>query len=127
METLRKKISGSIEGEASQKDITGAKGTPPISKAAITGITPQEQKGLNAPTMVAKNIDITGFFVKAILIYLAAPDNFTATAKGIVTIKYGQICQRLFRIKFTILKICSNILYIPLIVFRKYTIKQFVS
>ena len=42
METLKKKISGSIEGEASQNDITGAIGTLPISKAAIIGITPQE-------------------------------------------------------------------------------------
>ena len=87
VETLKKKISGSIEGEASQNDITGAIGTLPISKAVIIGITPQEQKGLNAPTMVAKNIEIIGFFVKTILIYLAASDNFTTTAKGIVIIK----------------------------------------
>ena len=37
--------------------------------------------------MVAKNIEIIGFFVKTILIYLAASDNFTTTAKGIVIIK----------------------------------------
>jgi hypothetical protein len=39
--TLRKKASGSIEGEAIQKDMTGARGTPPMSKAATTGTTPQ--------------------------------------------------------------------------------------
>jgi len=65
-------------------------------------MTPQEQKGLNAPTMVANKMEITGFFVKAILIYLAAPDNFTATARGIVIIRNGQICHKLFRIKLTI-------------------------
>ena len=54
--TLRKNISGSIEGEAIQNDITGASGTPPINRAAMTGITPQEQKGLKAPTAVARKI-----------------------------------------------------------------------
>ena len=51
--TLSTKISGSMEGEASQKDITGARGTPLTSRAVMMGMTPQEQKGLRAPTKVA--------------------------------------------------------------------------
>jgi hypothetical protein len=58
--TLKKNISGSIEGEANQKDMTGASGTPPMSSAAITGMTPHEQNGLNAPTAVARKIAMTG-------------------------------------------------------------------
>jgi len=81
--TLKKNISGSIEGEAIQKDMTGASGTPPINKEAITGITPQEQNGLNAPTMVASKIEIKGFLPIDRVINLAAPVNFTATASGI--------------------------------------------
>ena len=71
---LRKKISGSIEGEASQKDITGANGTPPIRSDVITGITPQEQNGLNAPTIVASRIAISGFAENALLMKREAPD-----------------------------------------------------
>jgi hypothetical protein len=55
--TLRKKISGSIEGEAIQKDITAPSGTPAMSREVMTGITLQEQKGLNAPMIVPSNMD----------------------------------------------------------------------
>jgi hypothetical protein len=58
--TLRKNASGSIDGEAIQKDITGANGTPPINSAAITGMTPHEQNGLKAPTAVASKMDTIG-------------------------------------------------------------------
>jgi hypothetical protein len=84
-ELLRKKISGSIDGDAIQKDITGASGTPPIKSELITGITPHEQNGLNAPTIVASNTDSSGFLPKAFLINFEAPERFTATASGIVT------------------------------------------
>ncbi len=87
VETLRKKISGSMDGEASQKDITGAIGTPLISKADMIGITPQEQKGLKAPTSVAAKIAMTGLPVRALFMYLDAPDSFTPTAMGIVMSK----------------------------------------
>jgi hypothetical protein len=50
-----------MDGDAIQKDMTGAMGTPPINKAAITGITPQEQNGLMAPKAVARIIDTSGF------------------------------------------------------------------
>ena len=83
--TLKKKISGSMEGDAIQKDMTGAKGTPLINSAAMIGITPQEQKGLKAPTTVARRIAAIGPASKARFIYLEAPDIFTATARGIVT------------------------------------------
>ena len=70
---LNKNISGSIEGEAIQNDITGANGTPPISKDVITGITPHEQNGLKAPTIVARRIEITGLLFNALLMNFAAP------------------------------------------------------
>jgi hypothetical protein len=95
MLTVRKKISGSIEGDATQKDITGAKGTPPMSSAATTGMTEQEHKGLNAPTKVARKIAVIGRAVKARLMNLAAPDIFTATAMGIVISRYGQVWMKL--------------------------------
>ena len=84
--TLKKKISGSIEGEAIQKDITGAKGTPPISRLAIRGITPQEQNGLNAPTNVANSIDRNTFLFNAFEMYFDTPDTLTITDIGIVII-----------------------------------------
>ncbi len=64
-DTLRKNISGSIEGDASQKDITGAMGTPLISRAEIIGITPHEQNGLIAPTSVASKMAISGLALNA--------------------------------------------------------------
>jgi hypothetical protein len=78
-------ISGSIDGEAIQNDITGPRGTPPISNEVITGITPQEQKGLKAPTMVASRMDTMGFLLRALLMYFEAPDKLITTARGIVT------------------------------------------
>jgi hypothetical protein len=89
--TLKKKISGSIDGDAIQKAITGGSGTPPINKAAMTGITPHEQKGLKAPTRVASNIAVIGPASKARFMCLEAPDIFTATAIGIVNARYGQM------------------------------------
>jgi hypothetical protein len=83
-ELLRKKISGSIDGEAIQNDITGAMGTPPINRELITGITPQEQNGLNAPIMVANKTDINGDLANAFFIYFEAPEIFTITARGMV-------------------------------------------
>jgi hypothetical protein len=74
-----------MEGEEIQNAITGPSGTPPISREAITGITPQEQKGLKAPTSVARKMETTGFLFKALLIYPDAPDRLIITARGIVT------------------------------------------
>ncbi len=49
-----------MDGEAIQRDITGARGTPLISRLAITGMTAHEQKGLNAPTTVASKMAVMG-------------------------------------------------------------------
>ena len=49
-----------MEGDAIQNDITGARGTPLISREAMTGITPQEQKGLKSPTTVASTMAVIG-------------------------------------------------------------------
>ena len=82
---LRKNISGSIDGDAIQKDMTGARGTPPINKEAITGITPQEQNGLMPPNKVARSIDTSRFLLNTLLISFETLLSFTATASGIVT------------------------------------------
>jgi len=93
--TVKKKISGSMDGDANQKDITGARGTPPINIAATTGLTLHEQSGLKAPTAVARRMAIIGRAVKARLMCFAAPDIFTATAIGMVINKYGQMWIKL--------------------------------
>ena len=58
---VRKNIEGSINGEESQKAITGAKGTPMLKRAAINGITPQEQNGESPPINAAKKIISVSF------------------------------------------------------------------
>jgi hypothetical protein len=88
--TLRKNISGSIEGDAIQNDITGANGTPLVSNVKITGMTPQEQNGLNAPTSVASRIARYGRAWRAFLICPAMPDMLMITDSKIVASKYGQ-------------------------------------
>ena len=88
---LKKKISGSMEGEAIQNDITGASGTPLINKEAITGITPQEQKGLMAPIRVANTMEIQGLLLKMLPMYFDKLENCMPTASGIVISKYGQM------------------------------------
>ena len=70
---LKKNISGSIEGEAIQKDITGAIGTPPISKEVMIGITPHDQNGLKAPTIVARRMETNGLLLNIFFIDFAAP------------------------------------------------------
>ena len=61
-------ISGSMIGEAIQKAITGASGTPAPSMAAMRGITPQEQKGESAPTKAAIMVALTGLPVNTLAI-----------------------------------------------------------
>jgi hypothetical protein len=100
--TLKKKTSGSIDGEAIQKAITGGSGTPPNRRAATMGITEQEQKGLKAPTAVARKIARIGLARRAFSIHRAAPERFTATATGIVISKKGQIWRKAPTTKSTI-------------------------
>jgi hypothetical protein len=108
-ELLKKKISGSIDGDAIQKDITGARGTPPIRSELMTGITPQEQKGLKAPMHVARKTETRGFFPNALVMYLDAPERFIITESGIVTSRYGQMWRNDFTMKSEILIICSMV------------------
>ena len=44
-------MEGSINGALTQKAITGPRGTPLASIAAISGIRPHEHKGIVAPTI----------------------------------------------------------------------------
>jgi hypothetical protein len=99
-----------MEGEASQKDMTGARGTPPASNDQIIGITPQEQKGLKAPTMIATNIETTGRPLNACPIFFDAPETCTATANGMVIIKYGQIWSKPVITVLKIIWICCIII-----------------
>jgi hypothetical protein len=120
VDTLRKNISGSMEGEASQKDMTGARGTPPTSIAQITGITPQEQKGLKAPMAVAARIAMSGRASNTRPILSEIPDILTATAMGIVISRYGHMWRNAVHMKWAILCRCVNISGTPY--YRNYTI-----
>ena len=62
-----------MTGEASQKAMTAERGTPIARSAAISGITPQEQKGDSAPASAASPIMRSGEPVKARAIRLSAP------------------------------------------------------
>lgn len=84
IDTLRKNISGSIEGEATQKAKTGDNGTPPMSRVEITGITPHEQNGLKAPTIVANRIDNQCDLVMMESKCFEKSLRFTHTANGMV-------------------------------------------
>jgi len=96
-----------MDGEANQNDMTGARGTPPIRSEEITGITPQEQNGLNAPTKVARRIEAMGFLENALVMNLAAPVIFTATARGMEINIYGHMCRIESRKKRAISFNCS--------------------
>ena len=49
-------IAGSIKGEASQNAMTADKGAPTASKAAMKGMTSQEQNGESPPSSAAMPI-----------------------------------------------------------------------
>ena len=73
---VRINISGSIIGDETQNAMTGARGTPLASIAAINGITPQGQDGDSAPAKDAAKIVITGLPEKARAISPSAPVAF---------------------------------------------------
>jgi len=73
-----------MEGEAIQNDMTGARGTPPSSREAMTGITPQEQKGLKAPSTVARKMDIIGFPLRLRCMIFETLLSLMITARGMV-------------------------------------------
>ncbi len=60
-------------GDAIQKAMTGASGTPAPSIAAINGITPQEQKGETEPTRAASKVARNGCPLNARAIRVSAP------------------------------------------------------
>ena len=66
-------ISGSMIGDASQKAMTGASGTPARSIAAMRGMTPHEQNGDRAPTTAARTTVRPGLPEKARAIRRSAP------------------------------------------------------
>ena len=61
-------------GEESQKAMTAGSGTPMASRAAIKGITPQEQKGESAPISAAAGIMKTSRPLKAFAISRSEPE-----------------------------------------------------
>jgi hypothetical protein len=91
--TLNVNISGSIEGEAIQKDMIGARGTPLKSKPAMIGTTVQEQNGLNAPTRVATRIATPTLAENACLITLSSFRTRMNTLRIILIRNQGQTCQ----------------------------------
>ena len=63
-----------MTGEASQKAMTADNGTPMARRAAMSGITPQEQKGDSPPIAAANAIINSGDPVNAAAIRLSAPE-----------------------------------------------------
>jgi hypothetical protein len=78
-------------GEASQKAITADKGTPIASSAAISGITPQEQKGEMPPASAPNPIIRSGAPVKARAIRLSAPVALAQAAMAIDRTRKGAV------------------------------------
>jgi hypothetical protein len=78
---LRKRISGSIDGEASQKDMTGASGTPPVRRAAMTG-----------------------FLLRTLSILFEAPERFNRTARGTERARKGRMWRKARTMKSRIQK-----------------------
>jgi hypothetical protein len=69
-----KNMTGSIKGEASQNAITALSGMPSASRAAMKGITSQEQNGDSPPSRAAKTIIRSSLPTKALAIIVSAPD-----------------------------------------------------
>jgi hypothetical protein len=121
---LNRSISGSIEGEASQNDMTGASGTPDVSRAAITGITPHEQNGLTAPISVASNTATTGFAPSLVRMAVDAPERLRATDSGTEITKNGARCRNAFptnrRIAIASFITIDNSIWVSFIVKLRY-------
>ena len=81
-------------GEASQKAMTADKGTPIARSAAISGITPQEQKGDKPPARAPRAIIISGAPVNALAIRLSAPVAPAHAAIAIERIRNGAVLTR---------------------------------
>lgn len=82
-----------MSGEASQKAMTADNGTPIASRAAIRGITPQEQNGETPPANAASPIISSGAPVKARAIRLSAPVAPAQAATAIDRIRKGAVLR----------------------------------
>ncbi len=71
---VSRNISGLIRGELIQKAMIGASGTPPVSMAAISGRTPQEQNGTVAPASAAPATATFSLRVNTTLIVSEKPE-----------------------------------------------------
>jgi hypothetical protein len=91
VDTDRKNISGSIEGDASQNDMTGAMGTPADSSEKITGTTEHEHSGLKAPNSVAAMTAATGRIDMTRLSLPASGLILIAAARGMLIAHRGHV------------------------------------
>ena len=94
MPQVIRNISGSMIGEASQKAMTGASGTPIARSAAMIGTTPQEQNGDSAPNSAAIRIIRAGLPVKARAITASAPEACAHAAIAAEASRNGASCAR---------------------------------
>ena len=69
-----KNIAGSIKGDASQNAITALSGIPSTNKAAMKGITSQEQNGDSPPQQSGKDNHLKFAAHKTLAIKVSAPD-----------------------------------------------------
>jgi len=99
---VRTIISGSITGDAKQKAITGASGTPARNNAAINGTTPQEQKGDSAPKRAPVMIAVSCLPERARAIVLSAPVALMKAAIITLAMMKGPVSTRFFAAKLTI-------------------------
>jgi hypothetical protein len=86
-------MEGLINGELIQNAITGPRGTPLASIAAIRGITPHEHKGMVAPTIAAPAMAIFSLRLNTALIRSAKPDTVTHAEIPTLSRKNGKIDQ----------------------------------
>ncbi len=80
-------------GEAIQKDMIGAKGTPLMRSPAMIGMTVHEQKGLKAPTKVANRMDVVTFALNARRIIPSSFRARTSTLSPMLMRNKGQTLQ----------------------------------
>ena len=105
---IRKNICGSISGDASQKAITGASGTPAPRSPAMIGTTPQEQNGDTAPKTAASTTERRGFPANAIAICWSRPVAFATAATSTEIIRNGKIPHRAAPVKTKLSLACCG-------------------
>ncbi len=101
-------ISGSMIGEAMAKAMTAESGTPAASSAAISGTTPQEQKGDKAPKAAASTMVRTGERDTAPAISRSAPAALSQAASSTEISRKGRIQPKARSVKTTLSAACSG-------------------